>query len=919
MCLTFIILSTLSFCSTAQESRLFSYSDIYDIEQDQNGTMWFARQSGLYQYDGVEIRNVLSALPDRPFDWAHQIATLNNQVYVATEKSGVWQVDVLSRQAELLLSYDIVQHSVEYVAIQQEQLLALTKSQLFYYQLNDKSFRSVDLPEGHWHLLVSDKLTYIYSGTEIYQVLNEKLTRVYTGPINSAILVDDELVIASLDQLCKLQSNSPICIATAEPILNMLPSRDPRLFWTITENNVLQARLKLTLAATSSYAVPITQGDFVHTLFEDEHAVLWIAGNSGLYKYTADQYEPLDIQYDNPVKYNYMTLFTHDHSVYLGSYGAGVYQIDTQTKLSQAMPLLNAQLPTPYAKRIAKILMWEGLFYIITFDGVYTFSLETKVLLKIDATPSDVYLTGMITDDILYVGSNHRGILRYDLNSAKWLSPINRETHQLPANEIIDIYKDERNRFWYATSQGLVLDRNNRSALQVLSLPTTYKYICITESYQKMYVGTLGDGVLVLDHEGKIINQFLAGKVVYGFTLKDNDLWVSTQSGLYRVNTMIDEVHLVNNTENWDVNASVAIVDNMLYVPTMRGLIRLPIASQSASNPNVIVSSVTTIRGIEYNVNDVFLESSKELISLRLAVLDFRNLGNHKFRYRIGQNKWQIIAGNTLSLTGLESGEHILEIQGTDSLGYWSAKDVLFKITVQPLWYLSKLSLFIYAGAIFAMLVSAIWYFNVRAHSLRSAKKLIHSELLLKQKTDSLINLNLKQIKALTEEPINEDTLAQIAELTQVSLQQLAIKNRQGVPDTIGSRSIETAVPILVDYLEREFNCKVNAQVTLPESLEYEMQADIYRALYEIAHLSIFEARSRNIDLVLRYYNEKIWLICHDDGANFSKLNTHINIDVGMLLLKQIADKYQSRLEFSRRKSHGNSITLAIHTKISQM
>ncbi|AWB68296.1 hypothetical protein C2869_18585 [Saccharobesus litoralis] len=905
------------FCCLSLPARAvtqhFTGSDFHSIAQDEQDIIWFARQSGLYRYDGTNLRNVLTQSGDKPLNWIHKIALVDNFVYLATPRSGLWRFDKITQQVEQLLTSQVTGRNIQSLEWINGQIVLLANEQLTLYNPVAKTYQSLMLKPGNWHL-VTDGERVLVAGTQSIHALDLaslKLETIWSEPYFATAVQGDTVIISRDQHVCLLSlDNSKHCLPVDNNKVDILSSRQAGFVWMITEDGLAEYWQIAPLRRLGAYFVG--SNEFIHSLFEDKAGALWIASYQGVQSVNHVEFGLIELSYDYPVQHNVLTLDNEDN-IWMGTLGAGIYQIDWQQKRQRSVPWLEAVLADYHSKRIRSLVSYQYQIIIVTDTGVFIADTVKQQVIKLGA-PFSFNQLGLasVWQNTLLIASKQNGILRYDLLNHTWLEPIVYTGSNDLANQVNAFYIDSQQVLWVASNDGIVKTHMLTGKSESIDLSPYSQFVVITEASDKVYFGTVGNGVYVTDRQGKVISHLLKSKTIRGFRQYKNELWVSTNQGLYRLNTLDDEVYLVEGTGDWSLASATLIKDKFLLAPTKSGVYTLAIQSQHASNPNVIVSSVSTLQGVQYGVNSVELSSSRELVNLSLAVLDYRDPENHRFRYRIGQSQWQDIIGNSIALTGLESGKHLLEIQGTDSLGYWSNRDAYFKISVKPPWYWTPLAQFLYAGFLFALCTFIYWLVQIRAHGLRSAKKLLHSELLLKQKTDSLINLNLKQIELLAKNA-EVGALDKIADLTEMSLQQLSIKNRQGVPDSIGSRSLETAVPILVRYLENEFRCQVNAQVHLPEGLDYELQADIYRALYEVAHLSIFEARSRHIDLILRFYNQKIWLICNDDGDNFSKLRTHINIDVGFLLLKQIAEKYQSRLEFSRRKSRGNSVTMAIH------
>ncbi|NTS78400.1 hypothetical protein HR060_16245 [Catenovulum sp. SM1970] len=889
---------------------------LYSSDMVTEDYIWLGNQSGLFRYDGQHAVNILDYTNSSSFTWVRSMHLENNYLYFSTGEGGFWRLE------KDKFSLEKLNIKKPFTA----QTWAMTKvGQLLYYsdkfglfQYNLASDSNVKLEfDGTVTDLLKHQDTLIIAAKEgLYRYRDDKIVQL---SMHAVIAVSsDQQAVTYIEkhpehglQLCQLKSM--MCQAIdKQNILQIAPDRYEQGFWLLFKDGQLQYWQVGEKSAKQSYQVKLPS-QFIYSMSQDKHGVLWFASNKGLYKYHPLHYRDLAIEYANQIELNYLMLAKHQEQVVVGTNGAGLYQFDTE--LQQAKPLaFNSSLSNYYQRQITGFASDNNTLFFSTFRGVYATN-DMQTLERVDQSNHQaLYVQMTQLKDLLFAFNESEGVEVYDINTRMHRHTLSVENNGLPTNEVLSVVQDKADRYWVSTAKGVViLDTLLSQARKLENMPTVSKSSSLHVMGDKVYIGTVGNGLYIFNTQGELLNHLLAGRVIFALTEFRDVLWVSTNMGLYQINMREDSASLVIGTDHWHVTDGIIPVGENLLVPTMQGVMQVPWFSQTPSNPKVTISEVISSSGSSLFSDDIQLVSSEELVTLNLAVLDFRNTINQRYRYRIDDGRWQEFNGSSLSLTGLSGGTHILQIQGTDSLGFWSNNEVFANIQVKPKWYWNDFSRFIYAALILLIAGAISWLIKIKAQAAFNAKQLLQGELLLKQKTYSLVKLSLRKIYQLSEQNDDLSALTKIRELSENALQQIALKNHQGMFDSLGTRSLETALPLLVNHLSDQYKCTIELNMDIDKDIQlnYEVQSDIYRALYELANLSIYEAQSSHVELTLRHYNGKIWLICHDDGESLTLLQKHVGVAVGIQLLKQIGEKYQSRIEFGRRKQNGNAITLA--------
>ncbi len=919
--LVFICLFNTSFIAYAKSQQVISLPNVAQFTQDEKGLMWFPSQSGVHRYDGQNTLNIIDYIKQKPFFVSNYLIASRSLIFIATENQGVWRYDQETSDYQQLVAYEDIQTSITQFAVFNDNLIFTDASRGLIYIYNMKDDELIALPLSHnYHSVFQSKnKLYLVSSSQIanFDVESGKTNILFSGQYKLADANDNSFFVirqqAGHEQVCKVTQNL-VCRDISYSIQQLHLSHYNKHLWLSSKKGHLElwdAKLFSFIKETDIHF----PNQYITSLYEDSFGDIWSASNEGIYQYKLLNYQNIGIPYSEQIRFNHINLLADKNRLLVGTSGAGAYDLHVSPILVKEKVGLNKALFSAKQKSIIQVLKYKNKFYILTMDGLYQWQEASERLIRLDdASHIGQYVSAKIIKDKLFVATKSKGLIIFDVEKQVRLPSINRATSKfLPSNKVSDISRDGLGQYWIATAKGIVKQSSLQGDAELIELPTVGKYVALLANQGKVYIGSQGNGIYISDLNGELIGHILPNSFIVAFFQDENTLWVSTTRGLYQANMLNDSVSMVQGTESWELSSAVQKIAQNLYVPTFQGIKVVPLFAREPSNAYVVVSEVINSKGRYLNPSSITLKSSNELISLNLAVLDYRHPEKHQFRYRINNGAWRHFSGNSLSLVGLSSGEHFIDIQGTDSLGFWSNNNAYFKVDIKQAWYWNSLSRFIYLGCFILFLGAVIWLIRVRAESLIVAKNVLQAELLLKQKTDTLVNYNLTRIKklCLEREPHCYD---EIERLSGSALQQLALKSQKVSPDSLGDRSLESAIPILVNHLRSQYHCKINAQINLSGAgeLPYELQADLYRALYELAHLSIFDAQSSEIEISLRFYNQKIWLICNDNGENLTLLQKKIAVAVGIQLLNQIAEKYDSRIEFGRRRDKGNAITLAV-------
>ncbi len=277
------------------------------------------------------------------------------------------------------------------------------------------------------------------------------------------------------------------------------------------------------------------------------------------------------------------------------------------------------------------------------------------------------------------------------------------------------------------------------------------------------------------------------------------------------------------------------------------------------------------------------------------------------------------VSGNQITLTGLASGNYHIAIQGTNSLGQWSDFYAYTEINVSYPWYWTPTMWGVYSvGSVLLLLITA-WLLYLRSQSISQIHQLLSADLKTRGKSALIVSRNLSLAGQLFENQETKNTVSTDSSLQKVkqiiaeSLDELGKHNDSDEPDNLSGNSLITAMPYFSDYFHNKYHVNIEHKIELDlHNLSYEMQADIYKVIYEAISSAILNSNGRNFSIVIQEFKRKIWLTIKDDENSFSNFNNKIHFDMAMYYIRQIANKYNGSVNTFNDQEKGSQLVLSI-------
>ena len=471
----------------------------------------------------------------------------------------------------------------------------------------------------------------------------------------------------------------------------------------------------------------------VWTVVEDDHGIIWLGTDNGLYSFNRNSNEFWNYKYD--MKSN------NNEVVYIYLDGSGIIWFATETR------------------GLGKFDRKNDSFYFYTNNPSDSMSLSLN------------HITNILPDgkDVLWIGTWGGGLNRFDKKTGKFTrfmhDPDNPKS--VSRDQITIMYNDRRGNLWIGTGGNSLnhFDRTNESfkSFQIEEDKTTTIDAVYEDHKNNFWVGTYQTGLYLFDRKN--------GKPVYNISVKDglsNDdigsileddsgnLWIGTEYGLSKFDPETRKTRNYYISDVFEENSYIMAgacktsTGEMLF-GTLDGFIMFHPDSikDDPVPPQVVISNVSLFnRSGEKLEIDGFISEMKELdLSYDENDLRFDYLGLHfadpsknRYKYRLEgfDNDW-VDAGTQRSATytNLNAGEYVFKVTACNEDGVWNKEGASIKIIIPPpfweTWW--AYSLYVLLGLV---LLYSIRRYELNRTNLKNQVKLDAVKLKEREETDKM-------------------------------------------------------------------------------------------------------------------------------------------------------------------------------------
>lgn len=718
-----------SYTYNSNNPKSLSHNRIISLAKDFSGNVWVGTGSGLNKYNAEEdnfIRLKTGAENNSFYDKSIRDIKVQDSVYLwlATNKG----LDRLNIKTNKITSY--VDNFSNTNSISSNKIFSLlidTKNNLWIcgsekidvYNLETNTFSHYNYPFN---------LSPNKTKNNTTKLLQDKNGDIWLG-YDKGLAIFNKTSNSFQDFVLDKALHKPVINEEVRDILedtkgNLWVGSYVGLFYIDIKNKSVQK-----YEHSELYINSLSQNS-VYKIIEDSRGDLWIGTWAGGINYldkSANKFTNLKVGPDKK-NLNYKVVSsiveTNDGNLWIGTEGGGINFYNRNQRQFNYL-INNSKNPNSLsANNVKTMLNDEGNLWIGTHDGGLNFlsvkgnkyeNQKIDEILKNSALVNN-RITCLAKDNQnkIWIGTNNEGLNFFDKTLGVYEKIEDYEG--ILGDFIYVILKSKYNNVLYiGSNKGFsVIDliTNEITRIDLEESPDSFfvknEVISVyEESSVSLWLGTEGKGLYNynLDTNKSYrygTKQGLFNEVVYGILPDDsNNLWLSTNSGLFRFNIELKEFKNFDKSDGIQGNE----FNYGAYLKTRKGeLIFGGTDGLTILNPNDISEDrfvppvkITSLNfwnnpntNITDNTGEVTLQYKQNDFSLDYVALNYSQPEKNEYAYMLEgfDNGWKYVGNNkTAAYTNLNPGNYIFRVKASNSDGIWNENAATVKLKIlPPLW-----------------------------------------------------------------------------------------------------------------------------------------------------------------------------------------------------------------------------------------
>ncbi len=678
---------------------------VYSIIQDHEGFLWFATETGLSRFDGVNFKNFTKedGLPDNEIiklfvDSKNRVWILpftNSICYYLNGKIHTQKNDAFLAKVRFEFPpYNIFEDVNGNIAVTDElnvYVLFRDNSSLRFSNINGNKFIVETVGTN-----IQKEFIFSLScrGERLYEIKNNKLKVIKNLNLstqnlrNQILLFNGNLIYKSGEfyhiQRPGIRTESKFKIPQD---LGSLSYIDDTLFTLNTSDSIFLYNLNQK-AITNKFFL----GKTVNTCFKDKENNYWFATNGyGVYRLSSTSFR------------NY-TFLSHDHflavysifkeknTIYTGTNESFVWQVRIADNLTIKHSVFDMGISFGRINAILKNRDRE--FILGTAKGPINlkYGVKKTVLSPYNESVKCISVTG---DSIII--STNGGVYQmpqFDVYKYKTIKE-GRATCAYKFNDT----------FYIGTLSGLYLKRNTTTvnAGEKAPLLNTRISAMVQDAHGIVWIATYGNGI-VCYKDGKVVRHItqedgLVSNTCRAITFCENRVWVGTNKGINSIDTRNIESAIKSYTSkdglNCDIINCILVENDTVYVGTPYGLTLFdPRNVETQSICNLVINSFKSEKiSPDTFTNNISFPPGDKSFKIDYTAISFKSEGDITYYYKLSgiDTGWQTTRQNNIQFTTLQPGNYVLTIYAKNGFGKKSeVKKINFvveKFFYQKTWF----------------------------------------------------------------------------------------------------------------------------------------------------------------------------------------------------------------------------------------
>lgn len=608
-----------------------------------------------------------------------------------------------------------------------------TEAGLFRREVRAPRFAAVPLPTGARQprtlSLYEDSLGQVWIGTAQHGAFRMARTDAPAAPVRG--------------------THAQPTVFGNEPVIGIIEAR-PGEIWlgTLTQGiQVVDLATWQTRHIRHQPSLPVSLADnAVRGFHRDRSGLIWVASNRGLSRHDPTQAAVLTM-YGAPPCAPQLRCEAGEQAAsnevswilpvgadrfWLGTHKRGVEIIDGSGALVAA---LRPDARRPESALPADIVLaleqgGDGQVYIATKRGLYRAAADGSRVSRVQWPGRDPAAStwALLAEGAkLWIGGQSDGLWTLDLRSGRARLELRGRGQRLSDERIVVLARSAAGGIWIGTRNGLNHLDPKAGAVRAVPLASGggsgaqpsagFITALYTDRRQRLWVGTYGGGIKLLEPDGRQRRIGLAEGLpdeTVNALLEDGQgqLWVSTDNGLARIHRNTLEVRALRRAEGvefqtyWTGSAARSSEGELLFGGAGGMTIVQPARVQAWNyRPPLVISELhagerklvagSLLRGIgpaqQAELTTLQIPPDANSFAVEYAALDYSAPDRNRYAHRLQGFDRDWIASDATrrlaSYTNLPPGQYQLQLRGSNRDGAWSEALLSLPIRVLPAWH----------------------------------------------------------------------------------------------------------------------------------------------------------------------------------------------------------------------------------------
>jgi len=482
-------------------------------------------------------------------------------------------------------------------------------------------------------------------------------------------------------------------------------------------------------------------------IFEDSSRTLWVTNeHHGIYKITPNRKFKTIINEDL-VAPNGITIDSNGDLLIASSLSALYkWHVSSQTLETLSPPIFSNENSHEGNRLLDKpIIFLDGMnnLWLVQDDGLAKVNLITKKVNILEYPPSkpdyqqfrELRAVNMDRHGVLWIGTYKNGIYLYTPSTESFTHVD--ESLGLSHPEVFDIFKDNKQRIWVGTGDGLNLWDEESQRFIIFKHDVNQSDSLLGKIIQdihqskdgKIWIGTQ-KGLNLFIPETQTFKHFdkrngLPTSLVRAITEDSNgSLWITTNKGVSKLNPRTEEITNFDRQNglsglNYYSGSLVTARDDILFTSSQRGVEFFDTSAISTNNNefNIVLTKFNKMgKPVKLDtpysyITDIQLSYLDYFFSFEFSVVNFISPNKNKYSYKLEgyDDNWIDIGHrNVAAFTSLDGGSYKFLARATNSNGEWGEKILSINLTISPPPWKTWWAYILYILAILIILLIAI-------------------------------------------------------------------------------------------------------------------------------------------------------------------------------------------------------------------